>query len=379
MNDSSRAKNSHFTIDQANAQLVLRGDWITGQKEFFNLSKALKSHKPLQAWRVSGENITQMDSAGAFALQRTLEALKAAGQAVVLQDFKTTHLSLMELVSVSPEQLFPPTPPRPYENVIAFVGEETLRKFNEMLLYIAFLGELAIAFAQGVMNPLKKLPWKSIAYTIEDTGCRALPIVGLLNFLIGVVLTYQMGLQLETYGANIFIVNLSATAIFREFGPLITAIILAGRTASSYTAQIGTMVINEEVDALRTLGIWPMERLVLPKLIGTVVALPLLTLWADALGVFGSMVMSNNMLGIHYQDFLVRMHQEIDLKTLLLGLAKTPVFAMIIASVGCFQGLQVSMSASSVGRKTTQSVVQCIFLIIVVDAGFSILFSKLGL
>jgi len=214
---------------------------------------------------------------------------------------------------------------------------------------------------------------------VYKTGYQALPIIALLSFMIGVVITYQMGVQLKSYGANIFIVDLLGLSVLREFGPLLTAIMVAGRTGSAFTAELGTMKVNREIDVLNTMGVTPAELLLLPRIIGLVIALPLLTMWADIFGVLGGMVMSKDMLGIHWQDFLLRFEQQIPVRALLIGLGKAPVFALIIASIGCFEGMQVKGSADSVGKQTTRSVVWAIFFIIVADAIFSVLFSKLKL
>lgn len=219
----------------------------------------------------------------------------------------------------------------------------------------------------------------SIVSNMASAGLYALPIIGLLSFLIGVVLAYQMGLQLETYGATIFIAYLSGMAIFREFAPLITAIIVAGRTSSAFTAQIGSMKINEEIDALYTMGLSPTELLVLPKLIALLLMFPLLIFWSDFFGVLGAMIMSKLMLHVGYYDYLIRLQDSVGFKQLMLGLYKAPAFAIIISLVGCFQGFQVKASADSVGSQTTRSVVQALFLIIVTDATYSILYSWLKL
>ena len=187
-----------------------------------------------------------------------------------------------------------------------------------------------------------------------------------------------MGSQLRTYGADIYIADLLGMSMLREFAPLLTAIIIAGRTGASFTAQIGTMKVNEEVDALNTMGLLPMEYLVLPKLFGMIIALPLLTLLADFTGVFGGMVMSKVMLGIDYDSFLKRFQDVIDIDVYFFGLLKAPAFAIIIAVISCYQGLQVRGSATSVGVRTTTSVVHAIFLIIVADAFFSIVYGVGG-
>ncbi len=197
--------------------------------------------------------------------------------------------------------------------------------------------------------------------------------------MMGVVIAYQGGRQLEFYGANIFIVELVALTMLRELAPLITAIIVAGRTGSSYTAQIGTMQITEEVDALRTIGIPPLDLLVVPKLLALTVALPLLTVFADALSVFGGMVMAQTLLDVGFGDFLERLPKVVTLTSFLLGVSKAPVFAAIIALVGCYQGFRVRGGADSVGRQTTVSVVQSIFLVIAADALFSVVLGGVGL
>jgi phospholipid/cholesterol/gamma-HCH transport system permease protein len=196
---------------------------------------------------------------------------------------------------------------------------------------------------------------------------------------MGVVIAYQGGTALQTFGANIYLVNLLAITMLREMAPLLTAIIVAGRTGSSYAAQIGTMRITEEVDALRTLGITPLEMLALPKLIALVIALPLLTVWADALGLLGGMLVSNTFYGISAANFLNRLPEAVWPSTFWVGLVKTPVFAVLITIIGCYQGLKVRGSAEEVGQATTASVVQAIFLVIIADAFFSIAFQQVGL
>ena len=188
-----------------------------------------------------------------------------------------------------------------------------------------------------------------------------------------------MGLQLETYGANIFIAYLSGMAIFREFSPLITAIIVAGRTSSSFTAQIGSMKLNEEIDALKTMGLSPTELLVLPKVLGLLFVLPLVIFWSDIFSILGAMIMSKFMLHVGYFDFLSRLQIDVGFKQLMLGLYKAPAFALLIALVGCFQGFQVTSNADSVGSQTTKSVVQALFLIIITDAIYSIIYSWMDL
>ena len=258
------------------------------------------------------------------------------------------------------------------------IGRHSAAVFEQGLALLSFVGETALAFAASVMQPAR-WRWRQVLFNIRSAGWDALPIVGLLSFLLGVVVAYQGADQLRQYGANIFVADLVGVSMLREFAPLITAIIIAGRSGSAYAAQIGTMAVTEEIDALRTLGIAPLELLVLPKVIALVIALPLLTVFADALGVFGGMLMARSQLGVGFPEFLDRFVKAVSMTTYFIGLAKAPVFAAIIAIVGCFQGLRTQGSADSVGRQTTRAVVQSIFLVIVADALFSVAFSALDL
>jgi phospholipid/cholesterol/gamma-HCH transport system permease protein len=212
---------------------------------------------------------------------------------------------------------------------------------------------------------------------MEQTGLNAMPIVGLLSFLIGVVMAYQGADQLRRFGAEIYTVNLLGVSILRELGVLLAAIIIAGRSGSAFTAQIGTMQVNQEIDALRTLGLDPVEVLVLPRLFGLVLTLPLLVFFADAMGLLGGGLMTWASLGITTPQFLEQLRGAITEWTLWVGVIKAPFFAAIIAMIGCYEGFNVTGSADSVGRLTTQSVVESIFVVIVADAAFSILFSFL--
>lgn len=243
---------------------------------------------------------------------------------------------------------------------------------------LQFVGETSLAALGSVRHPAR-IRWRPVAFNIRSAGLDALPIVGLLAFLLGVVVAYQGAGQLRTFGANIFVADLVGLSMLREFAPLITAIIVAGRSGSAYAAQIGTMVVTEEMDALRTLGIAPQELLVLPKLLALVIALPLLTVFADVLGVAGGMLMAQVKLGVGYVDFLDRLGKAVALTDYLMGVLKAPVFAAIIVVVGCFQGFRTQGGADGVGQQTTASVVWSIFLVIVVDAVFSVALSALDL
>jgi phospholipid/cholesterol/gamma-HCH transport system permease protein len=213
---------------------------------------------------------------------------------------------------------------------------------------------------------------------METAGLNALPIVGLLTFLIGVVLAYQGADQLARFGAEIFTINLVGVGVLRELGILITAIIVAGRSGSAFTAEIGTMKVNEEVDAMRTIGLDPLDVLVLPRVVALVLVMPLLTFYADIMALAGGAVMTYFHLDISLLQFVRQLETAVTIETFWVGMVKAPLFAFMIAMVGCFQGLKVSGSADSVGRETTRAVVVGIFLVIVADALLSIFFSIIG-
>ncbi|MDP3225595.1 MAG: ABC transporter permease [Rubrivivax sp.] len=279
-------------------------------------------------------------------------------------------------INAAPDRVPLQQPARP--GLLHRSGQHSMATLQQGVDFLAFIGQVTVA-ATAVLRRPARMRWRAVLHEVQIGGFDALPIIGLTAFLLGVVVAYQGADQLRNYGANIFVVELVGYAMLREFAPLISAIIIAGRSGSAYAAQLGTMVVNEEVDALRTLGIDPLERLVLPKIMAMAIALPLLTLFADIAGVFGGMVMARSQLDIGFAEFTDRFGRVMQGSALLIGVGKSFVFAFIIVFVGCFQGLRTRGSADSVGRQTTLSVVQAIFLVIVADALFSVAFNILGL
>jgi len=358
-------------------QLLCRGDWNLIHLTHLQSNLTAISLPTSGDITVNGEAIDKIDSAGAWLLIQLQDKLKQNGVRV-----KRIHFSEQadKLLSIINEKLAdhtePPVTKKP--GFLAVLGCNTLVQLKGLQGYLAFIGQLTFELMRLIAHP-SHWRWNSLASVLYRTGYQALPIIALLSFLIGVVLTYQMGLQLRNYGANIFIVDLLGLSVLREFGSLITAIMVSGRTGSAFTASIGMMKLNQEIDALNTLGVTPAELLLIPRIIGLFIALPLLTMWADIFGVVGGMIASDAMLGISWHDFLHRFSQAIPMRALLIGIGKAPVFALIIASVGCYQGMQVKNSAESVGQNTTRSVVLAIFFIIVADAIFSVIFSKMKL
>jgi phospholipid/cholesterol/gamma-HCH transport system permease protein len=364
-------------LNTENRRIICHGDW--NLPNFTLIRKQLhKIHWPTSGnWVVDGKNITSMDSAGAWLLDRHIKRLNEKGVEIHFENFPDETKKLIEIIE---KRIIPPDkiPKKDNPNWLAQVGRQSVREVLDFWDYLGFVGVLSYEFLRGFFQP-KHWRFKPLVNVIDTTGYKALPIIGLLSFMIGVVISYQMGNQLRNYGANVFIVNLLGLSILREFGPLITAIMVAGRTGSAFTAELGIMKINQEIDALNTMGVTPAELLLIPRIIGLVLTLPLLTMWADIFGILGGMLMAENMLGISFYDFLHRFQHEIPMRSLLIGLGKAPVFALIIASIGCFQGMQVKSNAESLGRLTTKSVVLAIFFIIVADAIFSVIFSRMNL
>ena len=317
--------------------------------------------------------IDAMDTGGAWLLRRTLDQFGRRGCGVSLNGLSADFVALTQTVARSwsrTEELQPAPPPSLIERFGRMIWQHHANFRNAL----AFIGEAA-AVSCSLLAHVRRFRWRVFLSNLQIDGLNAMPIIGLLSFLMGIVIAYQGSEQLRTFGANIFIVDLVGISLLREIAPLISAILVAGRSGSAYTAQIGTMTVTEELDALRSLGISPISLLVIPRALALVIALPLLTVFADAVGVFGGMLIALSQLGVTFSEFLNRFEYAIVLRHYLIGISKTPVFAMIIALVGCYQGFQVFGGVDSVGRQTTISVVQAIFFVIVIDAFFSILFS----
>jgi phospholipid/cholesterol/gamma-HCH transport system permease protein len=361
--------------------VVLSGHWTaSGVGDIERQIAGLHGEPPAS---VDGSGIDALDTAGAWMLQRLLTRLRGEGfgpAALAVHGLAPPFARLLDLVAkrMVAQAALPAVVSAREPSAIARLGQSTAAVLSEAQALLAFIGEVSLVALGCIAHP-SRIRWRPILYNIRSAGVDALPIVGLLSFLLGVVVAYQGGDQLKPYGANIYIADLLGLSMLREFAPLITAIIIAGRSGSAYAAQIGTMSVTEEIDAMRTLGIPPLEMLVLPKIAALLIALPLLTVFADALGVLGGMCMASVQLDVSFVEFADRFGKAVSPTTLLVGVGKAPAFAAVIAVVGCFQGLRTHGGADSVGRQTTRSVVQAIFLVIITDALFSIAFSALNL
>lgn len=353
------------------------GEWaLSGSWTVMGLGRLphalLTQEAPTGEIVLDGSGLEAVDSSGAWVLRRWLGTNHSTAS---LRNWPARWQTLMELVMQQAAQNLQPVP---HASLLQAVGQGAEGVLQKSVALLGFVGETAMKALPLLARP-QRIRWRTVLRNIQVGGFEALPIIGLTSFLLGVVVAYQGADQLKHYGANIFVVDLVGYAMLREFAPLISAIIIAGRSGSAYAAQIGTMVVTEEVDAMRTIDIEPIEQLVLPKIFAMAIALPLLTLFADIAGVFGGMVMALSQLGIGFREFGDRFGQEMQGATLLIGIGKSFVFAFIIAVIGCFQGFRTQGGADSVGRQTTLAVVQSIFLVIVADALFSVAFSILDL
>jgi phospholipid/cholesterol/gamma-HCH transport system permease protein len=367
-------KSARMVISMDGSSMRCSGFWIVRE------IAQLEAHLTRITWPKTGDLVfdcsalSALDTSGAWLLQRTVHELEARGQKVMFIGLRPEFDALLHLITSS--TITPQTPPPALPNLLARMGRQAWRGLLGLSGILSFVGVTAIILMHSLTQP-HRIRWRAILRNLQTAGFQALPIVGLLSFLMGLVISYQGADQLQRFGANIFIADLIGLSMLRELSPLLAAIIVAGRSGSSYAAQIGTMKVTEEIDALRTIGVGPTELLVLPKLVALVIALPLLTVYADITGVFGGMIMARSKLDVSFDVFLDRLGDAVSLSSFLTGIGKAPVFAAIIALVGCYQGFQVTGSADSVGRQTTMSVVQAIFLVILSDALFSIVFNWL--
>ena len=323
--------------------------------------------------------IQRLDTAGAWLLDRMAHDLDRQGWQVEWSGARDAHAALLaEIRRLSPAPLPPAPQVNPLVRLLAELGRSTLAALGEAARLLSFYGQTVAALATVVVRP-SRLRLTSLTHHLEQTCVNALPIVGLISFLIGIVMAYQGADQLRRFGAEIFTIDLLAISALREIGILLTAVVVAGRSGSAFTAEIGMMKVNEEVDALRTLGLDPLEVLVLPRLLALMIALPLLAFFADIMALLGGGLMCAFVLDIAPEQYIDRLSAAIWPRTFWVGIVKAPVFAFLIAMVACYEGLTVDGSAESVGRKTTLSVVVAIFLVIVFDAIFSVVFSALGI
>ena len=360
------AASAHF--DEAEGALIVRGDWGAGA------ASALPDLAGRRVRVLDGAGITRLDTNGAWLLLSAARP-QAADPLPELRAFQPRHRALIELVdrhwSATAAQ---PGPRR--EGVFEFAGRGALVLWGHLVGLLDFIGRLFLELAALAARP-GRWRWLEFGAQVRDIFVGAIPIVAGMLFLLGVVFAYLLGSQAQQYGASIFVVDGLLLAVLREVSPVIVAVLVAGRTGAAITAQIGTMKVTEEVDAITTLGLSPLAVLVVPRILALLLALPLLVFVGDIAGIAGGMLVTKAQLDISYAMFMDRMAEVLLLKTLLVGLGKAPVFAIFIGLIACRMGLSVTRDARSVGAHTTSTVVQSLVAIIILNAIFAVTFVEL--
>ncbi|PZP56813.1 MAG: ABC transporter permease [Micavibrio aeruginosavorus] len=360
---------TYFTID--NRVLHLGGTWTLDRSETIVAQAAMKLGEA-EFSRIDSSRIEKMDSWGAYFLKKIINNSGAYA------DVTPEQRKLLEFIPETKQAQTVVKNTSMIHDAMEAAGQKTLSAFGEIFAVLSFIGQTSIRFLKNFGNP-RSFRFHSIIRHIDETGLKAVPIIALLAILTTMVISYQAATQLQKFGANIFTVDLTVISLLREMGVLITAIMVAGRSGSAFAAEIGVMKLREEVDALRTIGMDPFEVLVLPRVLALMISLPILTFIADMVGIAGGSIISMALLDIPLDQYIDRVQSVAKPTMFFVGMVKAPVFAFIIAIVGTYQGMNITGSAESVGKLTTVSVVQSIFLVIMADALFSILFAQMDI
>ena len=363
-------------------RLKLEGEWRLRHFDAIEAALAAVDLSGTQQVNVDTHDI-ELDFGGAWALREFTHRARSSGLEVEFTGGTPAMMSLLSRcmageIPMETRELLVLAPTLAVEGAVESLGRRTVRWGHDTRSVLRFVGAVSVAVARGLLNLRRQRP-KSISRHVYESGITAVPIVAMIAFLIAVILAYLGEQELRQFGATIFVVDLVTVGVLRELGVLLTAIIVAGRSGSAFAAEIGAMQLNEEVDALRTIGVDPLEVLVLPRLFGLIIALPLLTLVADLIGLAGGGVLCHLLLDMPTAQYLHRAAGAIASTTFWVGLIKAPVFAGLIAMAGCFNGMRVRLSSRELGRLTTIAVVQSIFCVILADALFAVLFLRLDI
>ena len=357
--------------------LRLRGGWCIDNLREIETSLA-QLNAPGGRVKLDFSGIQTLDLSGAWLLRSWLERTRAAGGRIDVVGERPAHFAfldeLLEQRVGKPGE--PASPATSLRDAVVWIGRGAVQQAKQTRDAVGFFGRIAATLVRS-MRSAHHLRLPSIVRHIYETGIQAIPIVSLIAFLISVIVAYLGAQQLRQFGAEIFTVDLVAISVLREMGVLLTSIIVAGRSGSAFAAEIGVMRLNDEIDALQSMGVDFYEVLVVPRLIGLLIALPLLTIVADAMGLAGGALLSSLLLDISLSQFIPRVQEALAPTTFWAGLVKAPVFAMLIALVGTYRGMQVRDSSRELGRLTTVAVVQSIFLVIFADAVFAVVFVEL--
>jgi len=369
---------AYLTVEELDGlmEVNLQHDWVFDH--LTELQQTLDEIEPVEHRLVRFQcgGLQDFDLAGAWILYEKSMDFEEIGVKTEFENFRASHFKFLQhIIDLAARKeyipgFFDPKPHHYWRDGIRRIGANTIEAVDSV-------GYIARSVLDGIKRPSRLVIGETIRQ-VHATGAAAIPIVTVICFLMGIVLAYQSARQLEQFGANIFMVDLVANAILRELGVLLAAIMVAGRSGSAFAAALGTMKLTEEVDALRVMGLNPNQILIIPRVLGLVIALPLLTVFANAAGLLGGAFIGATVLDINWFAFTERLAVTISVNDVLVGLTKAPAFAFLIAVTGTLRGMQVKGSAEELGRLTTVAVVQSIFLIIVADAIFTIVYSRIG-
>ena len=362
-------------------ELELTGAWSAREVAAIEAALAAVDVAAAPRVRIATQGITELDLSGAWALRGFVRRARRAGAEVGFRGAPPDQLRLVDatLADEPAGSAAPATaaaPGEPGDRALVAIGRYVVRSGHAMEAGLAFLGRVCATFGASLAHPQRLRPI-SIARHVYDTGITAMPIVALIAFLISVIIAYMSAQQLRGLGADIYVVDLVTIGVLRELGVLLTSIIVAGRSGSAFAAELGSMKLNEEVDALTATGADPIELLVVPRVLGLTIALPLLTIIADLIGLAGGALLCRYLLEMPLSQYVNRVSESISATTFWVGIIKAPVFALLIATAGCYRGMQVRGSARELGHLVTVAVVQAIFLVIMADALFAVLFMQM--
>jgi phospholipid/cholesterol/gamma-HCH transport system permease protein len=375
--DRQHSLTAHRSDDELH--LVLAGEWRVSHITEMDRDFAAIDLAGVRRVRVDTRELAVLDFSAAWRLRDFLERVRQLDGQVRFEGPEPEQLRLITDCLVK-EPYRPPVTVRDEAGIepVEALGRQVVRRWRDVQAALDFAGRVAVSALRALANPRRLRPI-SIARHVYDTGITAIPIVSLIAFLISVIIAYMSAQQLQRFGAEIFVVDLVTIGVLRELGVLLTAIIVAGRSGSAFAAEIGAMKLNEEVDALKATGVDPFEVLVVPRMFGLVIALPLLTVISDAIGLAGGALLCRYLLDMPLTQYMDRVNDSIAYSTFWVGILKAPVFAMLIAMAGVYRGMQVRDSSRELGRLTTVAVVQSIFLVILADALFAVLLMELDI
>jgi phospholipid/cholesterol/gamma-HCH transport system permease protein len=370
-------------------ELELTGEWRVLRFDALDAALTTLDLGGARRVEISTNRLEVLDLSGAWRLHEFIKCTEAVGVEVTFKGAPPDQLRLVDQTLKGQIPVCSQQRPRvplslvdeievPALRSLTLLGQHAVLFARDLVSDLAFLGRMSVTAVRAITS-WKRLRPISVARHVYDTGITAIPIVSLIAFLISVIVAYMSAQQLRNFGATIFVVDLVTIGVLRELGVLLTSIIVAGRSGSAFAAELGSMQLNEEVDALYATGVDPFEALVLPRVFGLVIALPLLTIIADVIGLAGGALLCRFLLNMPLTQYVTRVQESITATTFWVGIVKAPIFAMLIAMAGCYRGMQVRDSSRELGRLTTLAVVQAIFLVIFADALFAVLFLEMGI